>query len=162
MLPDRLISRGSSVRTSIRLRAFLPGLLALILAALVGGAATLAVHRQDDSNTNGNGPRPGAPGSPTPRPAPGPTAAGLPTVPAATATHPTGRGRGLARLIPCYTVTSAELTKVLGSSMAVVGQRAAGENGGGLSGVQREDCFWFANAPDGPYVVLSDVTTDQL
>jgi hypothetical protein len=46
--------------------------------------------------------------------------------------------------------------------MAVVGQRAAGENGTGLSDVQREDCFWFAAAPDGPYVVLSDVTTAEL
>jgi hypothetical protein len=93
---------------------------------------------------------------------PGPTEPGLPIVPAARATHPTGRGRGLARLIPCYTVTAKELSRILGTEMAVVGQRAAGENGSGLSGVQREDCFWFSEVADGPYVVLSDVTTDQL
>jgi hypothetical protein len=68
----------------------------------------------------------------------------------------------LARLIPCYTVTSRELSHIMGAPMALVGQRAAGENGSGLSGTQREDCFWFSTQPDGPYVVLSDVTTDEL
>jgi len=43
-----------------------------------------------------------------------------------------------------------------------IGQRAAGENGIGLTGTQREDCFWFSTQPAGPYVVLSDVTTAQL
>lgn len=142
-------------------RALAPGLLALLLVGLVGGGAALAVHRQDAEHGDTPQARVSTPmPSPVPRSSSGPTEAGLPT--GAPAIHPTGQGRGLARLIPCYTVTSHELSRVLGTEMAVVGQRAAGENGTGLSGVQREDCFWFSAAPDGPYVVLSDVTTAEL
>jgi hypothetical protein len=137
-------------------------LVALVIAGLIGAAATLAVKRQETHHAGSPKPTVTASGTSAPKTSPGPTEPGLPTLPAASATHPTGRGHGLARLIPCYTVTSHELTGILGTPMAVVGQRAAGENGTGLSGVAREDCFWFAKQPDGPYVVLSDVTTDQL
>ncbi|MFL6239886.1 MAG: hypothetical protein ACJ735_10405 [Actinomycetes bacterium] len=145
------------------LGALAPALLALAVVTLLGAGVALAVHRHGDDHASGA--EPGNPAAPAPRasaaPNGGPTEPGLPLARSA-AIHPTGSGRGLARLIPCYTVTSHELSRVLGTSMALVGQRAAGENGSGLSGVQREDCFWFAKAPDGPYVVLSDVTTDEL
>ena len=144
------------------MRALVPGLLALAIVGMTGAAATLAVHRQDtaDSHPRVSGtPAPSA--KPTRAGPPGPTEPGLATIPPGSVTS-TGRGRGLDRLIPCYTVTSQELSRILGAPMALTGQRAAGENGGGLSGVQREDCFWFATEPSGPYVVLSDVTTAQL
>jgi hypothetical protein len=67
----------------------------------------------------------------------------------------------MTRAIPCYLVTTAELKRVLGTAMGL-GQRAAGSSGAGLRGNQREDCFWFSTRADGPYVVISDVTTSQL
>lgn len=145
-----------SVASPRRLRALVPGLLALVIVGLVAASATLAVKRQQDRSAPG-----GQRGAPTvlPKVSPGPTESGLPV--ASYRVRPTGRGRGLYRLIPCYTVTSRELSSVLGEPMAV-GQRAAGSSGAGLPGVQREDCFWFASRPDGPYVVLSDVTTSEL
>jgi hypothetical protein len=168
ILPDRsLWMRGSVLRSSrvhALVRALAPGALALVIAGVTGGAATLAVHRQDKPTTHRAPTSRAAPtgsGTPTRAGPPGPTEPGLATIPPGSVVA-TGRGRGLARLIPCYTVTSAELSRVLGAPMALTGQRAAGENGGGLSGVQREDCFWFSTQPDGPYVVLSDVTTSQL
>jgi hypothetical protein len=151
----------SSVPAPKLIRTLTPGLLALLIVGVAGGASTLAVHRRDAHHARGPQPRTAHAGTPLPSPGPGPHEAGLRTS-TSVAIVPTGRGRGLARLIPCYTVTSHELTRILGTPMAVVGQRAAGENGTGLTGVQREDCFWFASAPDGPYVVLSDVTTDEL
>src|SRR4051812_20264531 len=166
MLPDHPISRGSSVRTSTSLRALAPGLLAIAIVGITSGAATLAVHRQDTGDSHA---RPRAGQTPSSKPTragpPGPTEPGLATIPpgSVVSTGPGhGHGRGLVRLIPCYTVTNKELGRILGAPMAVTGQRAAGENGGGLSGVQREDCFWFSTDPSGPYVVLSDVTTSQL
>src|SRR3954451_18959658 len=143
----------SSVPAANRLHTGVAGLLAIGIVALVASGAALVVHRHgDDSDATprtgaSTAPKTGQPSGPG-----GPTEPGLP-VTTSTAIRSSGHGHGLSRLIPCYTVTSHELSRILNVSMAVVGQRAAGENGGGLSGVAREDCFWFANQPDGPYVV---------
>src|SRR5436190_8287098 len=161
MLPDTFPSLRSSVPAPKLVRALAPGVLALLIVGVLGGASTLAVHRKDAHHPRGPQPRTGGRATPGSSPGTGPSEAGLRTT-SAQAIVPTGRGRGLARLIPCYTVTSRELSRILGTPMAVVGQRAAGENGTGLTGRQREDCFWFSAAPAGPYVVLSDVTTDEL
>src|SRR3954451_6326928 len=161
MLPDTVPDLRSSVPAPKLTRALAPALVALLIVGVLSVAAALAVHRSDAHHTPGaGGGGKGPSGAPLTSPGPGPHEAGLRTTTPAIVS--TGRGRGLDRLIPCYTVTSHELSKILGTPMAVVGQRAAGENGTGLSGVQREDCFWFAAAPDGPYVVLSDVTTAEL
>jgi hypothetical protein len=132
-----------------------------VLSVLTGDLTLLVTRHHADSSA------PAQPGGDAHRrgkplvPVAGPREPGLPT--SATRTiRATGRGHGLVRLIPCYTVTSGELAHILGRPMALVGQRAAGENGTGLSGTAREDCFWFSTQPDGPYVVLSDVTTAEL
>src|SRR4051812_2862929 len=129
ILPDRLLSVRSSVPAANRLRTLVPGVLALGIVALVGAGGTLAVHRQGEQGASATPKASSAPktGHGT---AGGPPEPGLP-VTTSTSIRSTGHGHGLARLIPCYTVTSHELSRILGAPMAVVGQRAAGENGSG-------------------------------
>jgi hypothetical protein len=43
-----------------------------------------------------------------------------------------------------------------------LGQRAAGSEGDELQGFAREDCYWFATRPSGPWVVVGTLTTTQL
>jgi hypothetical protein len=130
-------------------------LLAVSLLVLLGDGLGLVATRVGDDGAAGGTKRGGRPG-------PAPSEPGLATLPAPDATHPTGRGRGLPRVIPCYLLTAGELHRVLDAPMTDLGQRAAGSSGFGLTGMQREDCHWFSTRPDGPYVVLSTVTTTQL
>ena len=131
-------------------------LLAAALLALLGTGVGLVLARHDEGGPGGGERAGSGPDGPAPR------EPGLATLPAPKATHPTGRGRNLPRVIPCYLLTAGELRRVLDAPMAGLGQRAAGSSGFGLTGLQREDCHWFSTLPDGPYVVLSTVTTTQL
>ncbi|MDX6285210.1 MAG: hypothetical protein QOG53_695 [Frankiales bacterium] len=131
------------------------GRLLLTLIVLVGtlaGDLTLVALRHDNGGST-----PKASTSPQAKPA----EPGLPTAGASPAVKPTGRGRGVSRAIPCYLLSSSQLQKILGSPMGL-GQRAAGSSGSGLKGNARETCYWFATKADGPYVVISDITTGQL
>src|SRR5436309_400456 len=118
MLPDTFPSLRSSVPAPKLVRALVPGVLALLIVGVIGGASTLAVHRRDAHHPPGAQPRAGGTGTPSTSAATGPSEAGLRTT-SARAVVPTGRGRGVARLIPCYTVTSRELSRILGTPMAV-------------------------------------------
>jgi hypothetical protein len=125
---------------------------AIVLLGTLAGDLTLIAQRHGDHG--------GTP-APTAEQTKAPKEPGLPTASASPGVVPTGRGRGVTRAIPCYLITEKQLVTILGSPMGQ-GQRAAGSNGTGLSGNQREDCYWFSTRSDGPYVVISDVTTAQL
>jgi hypothetical protein len=123
-----------------------------VLLGTLAGDLTLVLQRQGEH---------AKPPAATGPPQAAPKEPGLPTAGASPVVTATGRGRGLTRAIPCYLVTDRELGKVLGAQMGL-GQRAAGSSGSGLRGNQREDCYWFSTEADGPYVVISDITTGQL
>jgi hypothetical protein len=117
---------------------------ALILA---GGAVIVARHGGHDRARTGHAP--GASASPS---ASGPAASAGPVIVS------TGRGRGFFRVIPCYLLTSHQVGRVLHTDVGIA-QRAAGSGGDELRGFAREDCYWFSTATNGPYAVVSDVTT---
>jgi hypothetical protein len=114
---------------------------------LLGGVVTVLARGGDDSPAD----RPAAGRSPGPGAAP----------PTRIPVHPTGRGHGYARVIPCYTLIPSEIAARLGSPMGL-GQRAAGSEGDELTGFAREDCYWFATKPTGPWVVVGTLTSTQL
>jgi hypothetical protein len=73
----------------------------------------------------------------------------------------TGRGHGLYRVIPCYLLTNEQVDAALHTNVGIA-QRAAGSGGDELRGFAKEDCYWFSNDANGPYAIVSDVTTLEL
>jgi hypothetical protein len=122
----------------------------IVLLGTLAGGLTLVAQRHGGGSSKPSAPPQAKPAEPN-----------LPTAAANPALTPTGRGRGLARAIPCYLITNGQLDTILGTRVGL-GQRAAGSSGSGLKGNERESCYWFSTEPAGPYVIVSDVTTSQL
>jgi len=124
------------------------------LGAVLASATGVAIHRSADSGHHGATSSAGHPPRPSAAPGSARASHALPV-------HPTGRGHGYVRVIPCYLLTQAEIGAVLGSPMAF-GQRAAGAEGDELTGTALEDCYWFSTEATGPWIRVGTLTTTEL